>query len=84
MVNELLEDFLTDYRVNGKDHEWVGRKVSRQVRPFDEPQVIPVAGELDEPMENQASLSKLKDPDSTSRKHAAYVPFWTRAYLTAI
>ena len=24
----------------------------------------------------QASLIKLKDPDSTSRKHAAYVPFW--------
>lgn len=24
----------------------------------------------------QASLIKLKDPDSTSRKYRAYVPFW--------
>jgi Site-specific recombinase XerD len=34
MVSELLEDLLTDYRVNGKDYDWAERKVRLHVRPF--------------------------------------------------
>ena len=33
-INELLENLLTDYRINGKDYDWAERKVRLHVRPF--------------------------------------------------
>jgi integrase len=33
-INELLDDLLTDYRINGKDYDWAERKVRLRVRPF--------------------------------------------------
>ncbi len=34
LVGELLDDLLTDYRINGKDYHWAERKVRLHVRPF--------------------------------------------------
>ncbi len=33
LVSELLDDLLTDYRINGKDYAWAERKVRLHVRP---------------------------------------------------
>lgn len=34
VVNELLDDLLTDYRINGRDYDWAERKIRLHVRPF--------------------------------------------------